>query len=839
MEQLQPQEESSRMKIIPIEMISDEPTKHDANLDSIEVKYEGEDERDPFCGRILEKRYELDEIIGHGGMGMVYRGRQLRLRRPVAVKILRPELRRNSGFMQRFETEALAMAKCVHENIVSIYDVHVPNDPEEPCYIAMELVSGCELGKFLKSEEKNLTIRAVIELLRQTARGIDAAHSKQIVHRDIKPGNIIVTLPQRVVKIMDFGIARVRAGERSSTSGDTIIGTPAYMAPEQLSGGTASEATDIYAFGATIYRLFARRYPADMRNKEPEATLRSKENPIPLRKQNPAWPATVEQALQRALSPDPEQRPESAMELVEQIEYALESLVMRPFSDFFDPDHRAELTAQSQPERPPKSGAAAAMLLALLLTGLAGWAMLKLMPAATDAPVNDSFKTAETAFVPLSHDLSATEDMEIPAIESGDETAALAEEEASFEAEPEIEPLSMPETGTQETDAPIEDLSSTHDESAPEPPVAAQATAEIPSEPEVIVEIAESAPSKNEIEIPAENEKLTDTETTSEPPVEALIEPIETEDAAISEPLMETSDASVTSDTPETPELKTSAVQLQGTLETSINRFSGALSGAIRQTAQEAEARAPQKQTSAESEAKKPSLETSINRFSNALSGAIRQTTEEAEAAAAEKLPEESGSEEPPIQAVVLLDEEAKAEPPILAASVAGSPEFEEQHSEPSAQEDTPQIEPAFIAPASWGSELEVMTREWIVNKIDDSVVRRQIRRPIFYRRTDELNGALSHVSPEERDQFAQTLQQIYDRWPDHRAVLTHSVNKVRLFEHGCVVYYTFSIEIRPKAAQNDKSNQQALPPFTGEVRFEKVSGKWVVAQWPQFPSVY
>ncbi len=138
-----------------------------------------------LVGRVLEDRYEIEELIGAGAMGYVYRGRQLRLRRAVAIKVPKPELTSNPEFMARFEREALTMARCVHENICAIYDVSVPKDPGGLTYIAMEMINGAELDRFLRAEEGNLTVRAVVDILKQIARGIDAAHAAGIIHRDI------------------------------------------------------------------------------------------------------------------------------------------------------------------------------------------------------------------------------------------------------------------------------------------------------------------------------------------------------------------------------------------------------------------------------------------------------------------------------------------------------------------------------------------------------------------------------------------------------------------------------------------------------------------------------
>ncbi len=276
--------------------------------------------QDCLVGLVLDNRYEIEEKIGEGGQGDVYRGRQLRLKRPVAIKIPRPELLRDKGFRRQFESEAATMARCVHENIVTIYDVHIAPSPEELSYIVMQLVSGTELAHFLHVEEANLTVNAVLEILVQLARGIDAAHGAGVIHRDIKPQNVIVTMPKRVVKIMDFGMAKSLYHSDKSRS---LNGTPAYMAPEQVSNEALGPYTDIYAFGAVIYRIFARHGHHEGKSLRALLFAVTNKPPIPLRERNANWPQALEDTIARSLDSDPEKRPTTALQLVNQVAEAL------------------------------------------------------------------------------------------------------------------------------------------------------------------------------------------------------------------------------------------------------------------------------------------------------------------------------------------------------------------------------------------------------------------------------------------------------------------------------------------------------------------------------------
>lgn len=296
------------------------------------------DKRD-LIGKILEHRYEVEDLIGEGAMGYVYRGRQIRLKRPVAIKVPRPDLTANSEFMERFEREALAMAKCVHENIVTIFDVYVSRTPGEISYIAMELVNGPELDDFLRDHSAELKVGDVVDLFLQLARAIDAAHGAGVIHRDIKPSNIVVTQPKMIPKIMDFGIARGRLDQSLLTQTDVTIGTPAYMAPELIKGENAGPAADIYSFAQTIYYLLARAQPFTGTSTIALMYAKVHKSPTPLRDYNEHWPEALGDVLDQGLHKLPDKRPATALELARSIEKALSSFKDYPFSQFFvDPD---------------------------------------------------------------------------------------------------------------------------------------------------------------------------------------------------------------------------------------------------------------------------------------------------------------------------------------------------------------------------------------------------------------------------------------------------------------------------------------------------------------------
>ncbi len=199
-------------------------------------------------------RYIDLQLLGRGGMGAVYRGRDPDLDRQVAIKVM---LHASPDFVARFRREAQAIAKLTHPNIVHVYDFGV--DEEDNPYFVMELVDGRALDKVL-AEDGRLPPLAAVAVIRQAAEGLAVAHKQGIVHRDIKPANLIL-LADKKVKIVDFGIARITQGNAQLTGAASLMGTPGYMAPEQATGGQVDQRADVYALGMTLFELLAGRPP--------------------------------------------------------------------------------------------------------------------------------------------------------------------------------------------------------------------------------------------------------------------------------------------------------------------------------------------------------------------------------------------------------------------------------------------------------------------------------------------------------------------------------------------------------------------------------------------------
>jgi serine/threonine-protein kinase len=257
-------------------------------------------------GALLADRYRLDERVGGGGMGEVWRATDQVLHRTVAVKVMRPELLEEPGFADRFLIEARTMATIRHRGVVGVHDYR---GDASGALLVMEYVAGESLSKLLQRFGR-LDPARTMHLIAQAAEALQAAHDRGVVHRDIKPGNLLVTADDLLV-LTDFGIARSTASTPLTATG-AVIGTPSYLAPEQVLGKPATARSDLYALGVVAYECLAGRRPFDGENPFEIAMKRLREAPPPLAVDAP--PA-VRAVVERALAADPEQRWPSATDL--------------------------------------------------------------------------------------------------------------------------------------------------------------------------------------------------------------------------------------------------------------------------------------------------------------------------------------------------------------------------------------------------------------------------------------------------------------------------------------------------------------------------------------------
>ncbi|SFF04373.1 protein kinase domain-containing protein [Blastococcus tunisiensis] len=257
-------------------------------------------------GPTVGGRYELLALLATGGMGQVWRARDTVLDRPVAVKVLRSEYTGNPTFLARFRAEARHTAALAHRNIAALHDYgEVPADdaaPEHVAYLVMELVEGEALCDVL-AREPRLPVGRTLDLLQQAASGLAAAHAAGVVHRDVKPGNILVA-DDGTVKITDFGIAWSAASVPLTQTGQ-VVGTAHYLSPEQAAGGKAGPASDVYALGVIGYECLAGRRVFDGENSVQVALMQVRDTPDPLPED---VPENVRRLVDRALLKDPAAR---------------------------------------------------------------------------------------------------------------------------------------------------------------------------------------------------------------------------------------------------------------------------------------------------------------------------------------------------------------------------------------------------------------------------------------------------------------------------------------------------------------------------------------------------
>ncbi len=258
--------------------------------------------------KILNNRYELEQKIGEGGMARVYRGRDLRLSRRVAIKVLHSHYASDASFLSRFHHEAQAAANLHHPNIVDVYDVGQDRDIH---YIVMEYVGGSDLKSRILSGGP-LPVEQAIAIGVAAAEGLEAAHRLGLVHRDIKPQNIMLGTDNEV-KITDFGIAKSSLSTAMTETGVTF-GTADYISPEQAKGLPATPRSDIYSLGITLYEALTGRLPFTGDNSIAVAMQHVNDEPAPPRMFNPRIPPQIEALVLRALRKNPDERPASARE---------------------------------------------------------------------------------------------------------------------------------------------------------------------------------------------------------------------------------------------------------------------------------------------------------------------------------------------------------------------------------------------------------------------------------------------------------------------------------------------------------------------------------------------
>lgn len=271
-----------------------------------------------LVGKVLADRYEIREEIGKGGMAHVYKAWCNLLNRYVAIKVLKEEFRNDKEFIHRFNVEAQAAAGISNLHVVSIYDVGYQDGFY---YIVMEYIEGVILKEYI-SEKGALPWREAVSIAAQICEGLAAAHKANVVHRDIKPQNIIMT-PDGILKVTDFGIARASSQATTTTTGGQAIGTVHYISPEQARGGYTDQRTDIYSLGVVLYEMLAGKMPFEGESPVAVAIKHIQEKPMPIREIRADVPRAVEAITLKAMEKEQNARYATAEEFLDDLNRAL------------------------------------------------------------------------------------------------------------------------------------------------------------------------------------------------------------------------------------------------------------------------------------------------------------------------------------------------------------------------------------------------------------------------------------------------------------------------------------------------------------------------------------
>ncbi len=260
-------------------------------------------------GQIIKDRYKVIELLGEGGMAYVYKAKDMQLERMVAIKTLKPNYVEQTTFVERFKREAQTAANLNHPNIVQIFDWGIEEEP----YFVMEYIEGNTLTSII-SNKKTISLSDVLFIGAQVANGLQAAHSQGLVHRDIKPGNIMIT-PGGKVKVTDFGIVSIQDEESDITKTGSILGTASYISPEQAQGKAVSFGSDLYSLGTVLYELLTGNPPFEAESPIATATKHLTEKPDRPSKYRKDLPKGIENAILKLLHKTPKDRFKSAEDL--------------------------------------------------------------------------------------------------------------------------------------------------------------------------------------------------------------------------------------------------------------------------------------------------------------------------------------------------------------------------------------------------------------------------------------------------------------------------------------------------------------------------------------------
>jgi serine/threonine-protein kinase len=381
---------------------------------------EGE-QGDPLVGQTIDGRYRVEGVLGEGGMGLVYRSKHIVLGKPLAIKVLRPDVSRDEEIITRFRQEAQSASSIGNQHIIDISDFGTL--PDGATYFVMEFLDGSDLTKVIENQQPIAPAR-VIHIAKQLCAALGAAHEIGIVHRDLKPDNIYLIKrggDPDFVKVLDFGIAKVGGSSSKLTRAGQVFGTPHYMSPEQCSGSGVDHRTDIYAIGVILYEMVTGGVPFDADNLMGILTKHLYEEPQPPSALRADVPPELEQVILRCMSKSTEQRYQTMGELLDDLLRIEQGIAPMPMPPRMDPTgsfrHSAVPTPPAKSKLPLVLGGVALVL--ALGGGGVGYVLLSRSPEAPRAEV------------PTTPTPTAQQPPEAPVAEPVAEQAAAPAEEAA------------------------------------------------------------------------------------------------------------------------------------------------------------------------------------------------------------------------------------------------------------------------------------------------------------------------------------------------------------------------------------------------------------------------
>src|SRR5574340_985769 len=280
--------------------------------------------KDRWIGQVLGGRYQIEELLGQGGMSAVYKARDPNLQRTVAIKLIHPHLSDNEEFVRRFESEATSIARLRHPNIVQVFDF---NHEGDLYYMVLEYVAGETLQsriKRLNAAGRYQPIRDVLHYTIDVCKAADYAHDRGLIHRDIKPANVMLDVSGNAI-LMDFGIARMLGGQQHTATG-AVLGTALYMSPEQIQGLHPDARSDIYSIGVTLFEALGGRPPFEADSVMTLMMMHLNDPVHDLNTLHPGIPDEVREVVNRALEKDRSKRYQSCTEMADALQKALASL---------------------------------------------------------------------------------------------------------------------------------------------------------------------------------------------------------------------------------------------------------------------------------------------------------------------------------------------------------------------------------------------------------------------------------------------------------------------------------------------------------------------------------